>query len=131
MDKTKQALLSDLIVIAKADNKITAEEYDFIISIAARMEISDADVKILFENPLPSKIPNTEVARITHFYKMMLVMHIDNEADESEIEVVRNFGLKMGIRQGVVDQMLYKMEMYDNTTIPIDEIKSIFNTYYN
>ena len=131
MDKTKQALLSDLIVIAKADNKITAEEYDFIMSLAARMDISDDEVKILFENPLPSQIPNTEVARITHFYKMILLMHIDDEADESEIEVVRNFGLKMGIRQGVVDQMLHKMEVYENTTIPIDEIKEIFNTYYN
>ncbi|MGK0386100.1 MAG: putative tellurite resistance protein B-like protein, partial [Patiriisocius sp.] len=112
MDKNKQALLSDLIVIAKADNKVTIEEYDFIMSIAARMEIDSDTVKILFENPLPSKTPRTEFERITHFYKMILMMHIDNEADESEIEVIRNFGLKMGIRQGVVDQMLHKMEQY-------------------
>jgi hypothetical protein len=80
---------------------------------------------------LPSKVPATEVARITHFYKMILMMNVDNEADESEIEVIRNFGLKMGIRQGVVNQMLVKMEQYENKMVPISEIMKIFNTYYN
>ena len=131
MNKDNQAIISDLIVIAKADDKVTEGEYNFILSLAAKMEVSEEEVKILFENPLPSKVLKTELERITHFYKLILTMNIDNEAHEKELVAVRNFGLKMGIRQGVVNQLLLRMNDYDNKIIPSEDIIKIFNTYYN
>lgn len=131
MNSDSKALISDLIQIAKADGKVTASEYDFIVSLALKMDVTEEEVKILFENPLPSKKLLSEVERITHFYKLILTMNIDNETHEKELVAVRNFGLKMGVRQGVVDQMLVKMNEYENKIIPSNEILKIFNTYYN
>jgi len=131
MDKTNQALLSDLIVLAKADNKVTISEYDLILKLAQSMRITKAEVDTLFKNPLPSTVQASELQRITHFYKLMLVMNVDQEMHEKEIEVVRNFGLKMGIRAGVMDQMLLKMEEYEDHIIPSEELMKIFQTYYN
>ncbi len=131
MNSDNKALISDLIQIAKADEKVTAVEYDFIVSLASKMDVTEEEVKILFENPLPSKKLLTEVERISHFYKLVLTMNIDNETHEKELVAVRNFGLKMGIRQGVVDQMLVKMNEYENKIVPSNEIMKIFNTYYN
>lgn len=131
MNKDSQSIISDLIVIAKADDKVTQEEYHFIVNIAAKMQVTEAEVKILFETPLPSLKFTTELERITHFYKLMLTMKIDNEAHEKELIEIRNFGLKLGIRQGVVDQLLDKMNNYENNIIPSPEILKIFNTYYN
>lgn len=131
MNKDSQAIISDLIVIAKADEKITDGEYHFIVSLAKKLNVTEQEVKILFENPLPSKILKTELERITHFYKLILTMNIDNEIHEKELVEVRNFGLKLGIRQGVVDQLLIKMNDYKNKIIPSNEILKIFNTYYN
>ena len=132
MDKeTSKGLLSDLIVLAKSDDTVTDVEYDFIMRLAVRMQLSVEDVEDLFDNPYPSKTLNTELERITHFYKLVLVMNVDKETDNREIIAVRNFGLKMGVRPGVVDQILLRMDEFEDKIIPTDELIKIFQTYYN
>ena len=131
MDKTNEALLSDLIMLAKADDKVTESEYDLILKLAHSMEISKEEVDLLFKNPLPSVVQGSELQRITHFYKLMLVMNVDQETHDKEVAMIRNFGIKMGIRAGVIDQMLFKMDEYEDKIIPSEEILKIFKTYYN
>lgn len=129
--ENKKALISDLIVMAQADEKVTSVEYDFIMRLALRMELMKEEVEVLFNKPLPSKKFYTELDRITHFYKLVLVMNIDEEAHEKEITAIRNFGLKLGIRPGVLNQILLRMNSYDNQIIPVEELMKIFKTYYN
>jgi len=131
MKQDNRALISDLIVLAKADEVITYTEYDFILRLADRMEVSKEEVDLLFKEPLPSKTLFTEMERISHFYKMVLVMNVDFEAHKNEIIAVKNFGLKMGIRPGVIDQILLRMDDYEDKIIPSNEIVKIFQTYYN
>lgn len=130
-NETNRALLSDLIILAQADNKVTDVEYDFIMRLAERMELSETDVAELFKNPIPSVPLITELQRLTHFYKLVLVMNVDRESHESEIIAIRNFGLKMGIRPGVIDQILLRMDDFEDRIIPSDELLKIFQTYYN
>ncbi len=132
MEKDKSwAMVSDLIVIALADDKITETEYDLIYQLAKRMDISEDEVDQLFKNPIPSKPIFNELDRISHFYKLVLLMNVDMETHEKEIVEVRNFGLKMGIRPGVIDQILIRMDDFENKIIPSDELIKIFRTYYN
>ncbi|QNJ98332.1 tellurite resistance TerB family protein [Constantimarinum furrinae] len=130
-NEKNRALISDLIVIAKADDKLTESEYDFIKRLAERLDLSAKEIDPLFKSPLPSKPLFSELERITHFYKMVLMMNVDRETHKKEIEAVRNFGLKMGIRQGVIDQILLRMEDYEDKIIPSEELIKIFQTYYN
>jgi ribosomal protein S25 len=58
-------------------------------------------------------------------------MYVDNEIHEQEIITARNFGLKMGIRQGVIDQILNKVNEYEDHVIPVEDLMKIFKTYYN
>ena len=125
------ALISDLIVLAKADDKIMASEYDFILRIATRMNVSQEEVDRLIEDPLPSLPIISEMERITHFHKLILLMNVDWEAHQKEVEVVRNFGLKLGIRPGAIDQILLRTQQYENRVIPAEELIQIFQTYYN
>ncbi|MFT4697253.1 MAG: putative tellurite resistance protein B-like protein [Flavobacteriaceae bacterium] len=125
------ALVSDLILLARADDKVTLSEYDFIMRLAFRMDLEKSDVDQLFENPLPSKNSFSEIERITHFYKMVLLMNVDRETHEKEILAIRNFGLNMGIREGVINQVLIQMEKYDDKVIPSKELIKIFKTFYN
>jgi len=125
------ALISDLIVLAKADDKIMASEYDFILRIASRMNVSQEEVDRLIEDPLPSLPIISEMERITHFHKLILLMNVDWEAHQKEVEVVRNFGLKLGIRPGAIDQILLRTQQYENRVIPAEELIQIFQTYYN
>lgn len=127
----QKSLLSDLILMAKADDKITQGEYDFIHLIAERMGISKKEVRELYHDPLPTKKSFTELERITHFHKMVLLMNVDGEAHDKEIAFLRGFGLELGIRPGAVDQILVAMERYEHKIIPSEKLLQIFNTYYN
>ncbi len=131
MNKDNQALISDLIVLAHADEKVTNSEYDFIQRIAKRMKVTPTELEHLFKNPLPSKTSFTEVERITHFHKLVLLMNVDRETHTKEVSVIREFGLKMGIRPGAIDQVLVQMEKHEDKIIPPDELIQIFQTYYN
>ncbi len=114
-----------------ADGKINNLEIEFIQRLSKRMGISDREIIDLFENPEPSQKNFSEVERISHFYKLILMMNIDKETHESEIVTLKNFGLKMGIRPGVADQILYKMDGYEDKLLPANELLKIFKIYYN
>ena len=131
MNNEEKSLISDLIMIAKADDKITHGEYDFIQRLAERMGVSPKEVDELFHNPLPTKTSFTEIERISHFHKMVLLMNVDGETHPKELVLIREFGLKLGLRPGAVEQILVAMERYEHKIIPAEEILQIFNTYYN
>ncbi len=131
MEKNPKSLLSDLINMVLADGKIKSSEVDFIKKLAKRMGISNRELIDLFENPQPSQPLYSEVERITHFYKLILMMNIDNEAHESEIVALKNFGLTMGIRPIVADQILKKMKQSEEKLISSEELLNIFKIYYN
>lgn len=125
------AMVSDFILLAHADAKITPSEYDFILQLAERMDVSKVEVDLLFENPKPSKPLFNEIERISHFYKLVLLMNVDLETHQDEVVAIRNFGIKMGIRPGVFDQILVRMHQFENKIIPSEELIKIFQTYYN
>ncbi len=131
MNNRNQALLSDLIKLAKADDKLMESEYDFILRIAERMEIERADVDLLIQQPLPSVTLESEIERIVHFHKLVLIMNVDWEMHEKEEELLRNFGLKMGVRQAAIDRILFRTQQQENRIIPAEELIQIFQTYYN
>ena len=95
------------------------------------MNVSQEEVDRLIEDPLPSLPIVSEIERITHFHKLILLMNVDWEAHQKEVEVVRNFGLKLGIRPGAIDQILLRTQQYENRVIPAEELIQIFQTYYN
>ena len=126
-----RAIISDLIFLAYADGKLTDTEYDFILQIALRLDLTELEVQNLFDKPSSLRPIFTELERISHFYKLVLLMNVDMETHEKEVIAIRNFGLKMGIRAGVFDQILLQMGQYKNKIIPSDDLVKIFRTYYN
>jgi uncharacterized tellurite resistance protein B-like protein len=127
----QNALISDLIILAKADEKITPQEYDLIFRLAKRLGVTERKVELLLQNPVVSKPIFSELERIAHFHKLLSLMNVDGEVHEKEIIVLRNFGLKMGIRPGAIDQILIKMNEYEDKIIPTLELLNILKAHYN
>ena len=101
------------------------------MQIALRLDLTEIEVQDIFDKPSSLKPILTELERISHFYKLVLLMNVDMETHEKEVVVIRNFGWKMGIRAGVFDQILLQMGQYKNKIIPSDDLVKIFRTYYN
>ena len=131
LNDDKKALISDFIIIAKADDIITDSEYDFMIRLAERMNVTKDQVDALIDNPHPSKPIFTELERITHFHKLVLLMNVDRETHEKEVVVLRNFGLKMGIPPGAIDLILIEMNQHEDKIIPSQRLIEIFKSFYN
>ncbi len=117
--------------MVKADGKVKPSEIQLIQKLAKRLGVQKTDLSELFKHPQPSQTLYSEVDRITHFYRLVLVMRVDQETHESEVVALKNFGLKMGIRPIVADQIMKKMAQYKNGVVPPEELLKIFKIYYN
>ncbi|RMB56328.1 TerB family tellurite resistance protein [Dokdonia sinensis] len=131
MSKEKRCMLSELIALAQADHKIDDREYHFIVTVAESFGFDKNTVDALVENPEKTTPLKTEVDRISHFYRLILLMNVDDETHVIEIDAIRNFGLKMGIRPEAVEQILREMWHYENKMIPTEKLTSIFKRFYN
>lgn len=117
--------------MVKADGELKKSELQLIQKLAKRLGIPKDEVSQIFEHPQPTQTLYSEVDRITHFYRLVLVMQVDQETHESEIGALKNFGLKMGIRPVVADQVINKMNEYKDSAVPPEELLKIFKIYYN
>jgi len=117
--------------MANADDTVTDSEYEFILLLADKMGFSKHEVDLLFDNPQPSQPLFSEMERITHFYQLLLVMHVDGEVHAKEMVAIRNFGLTMGVRQGAISQIMEKMKAAGNKALSTKTLFKIFGAYYN
>lgn len=131
MNTENLQIISDMLAMAKADQTIHEREYDFILVVAERMGVSKTEVDALLENPQEQMVYKTELQRITQFHRLLLVMNIDEETHFVEIDALRNYGLKLGIRPEAIEQILNEMGDHQNKMIPSERLVEIFKRFYN
>ncbi len=127
----KLSLISEMIEFAKADHKIKDEEYNFIIAVAAQLEITEEEVGFLIREKAEKKVLKPESQRILQFHRLVLLMNIDQEISPTELHTIKDFGLQMGLRPEAIDTVLKQMHTYPNKVIPPDELITIFKRFYN
>ena len=74
---------------------------------------------------------STELQRITQFHRLLLVMNVDEQTHFIEIDALRNYGLKLGIRPEALEQILGEMGNYEGKLIPSERLVEIFKRFYN
>lgn len=131
MSTEKHQILSDMIRLAMVDHKLDPAEYDFICAVAIRLGVPQEKVADLLENPIESGVFKTELERITQFHRLVLLMNVDQETHMAELDALRNYGLKMGIRSEAIEQVFKEMDEYENKIIPNERLIEIFSRFYN
>lgn len=132
-NQEKRAILSELILMAHADQQIKKEELAFLQAISKRLELSEEELSYMIDNPgeLENEIPKQFVKRIVHFHRLMLMMHIDGHVDNAELQLLYETALRYGIRKSTVDTLLTTMEKYPHGEIPPAELMSIHQRNHN
>ena len=131
MSVEKHQILSDMIRLAMVDNKLDEREYDFISSVAQRLAVSEEELAALIVNPLSTGVFKTELERITQFHRLILLMNVDQETHIAEVDALRNYGLKIGIRPEAIEQVFNEMGDYEDKMIPSERLVEIFSRFYN
>lgn len=131
----KLSLLSEMIAFAKYDKDIKNIEYNFLLGVAKQLDISREDFEYLIEHPVTYTHLKSHSERIVQFHRLVLLMNIEQEANEdnnsSGVIKLYNFGLRMGLSHESITKVLYLMESFPNKIVPPDVLIDIFKTQYN
>lgn len=127
----KLSLLAELIKLAKSDNKVREEEYQFLLTIAKSLDVSKETFDSLFNQHIEFTPQESEFERILQFHRLVLLMNIDRESAEEELNFIRDIGIRLGLSPMATNEVLKKMHEYPNKLIPAEELIAIFKKQYN
>ncbi|MFB9053028.1 TerB family tellurite resistance protein [Formosa undariae] len=126
----KLSLLSEMIAFAKTDELISFK-YSFLLSVSQQLNISRSDFEYLIENPIVYKNLESYSERIVQFYRLVLLMNLDNKRLQKDDNLVFNYGLRMGLSHDCTNKVLYLMDGFPNNMVPSDVLIDIFKVQYN
>ena len=129
--KEKLSLLTELIKLARSDNDIRDEEHDFLLTIARSLDISPEVFETLFDQYIEFTPPESEFERILQFYRLVLLMNVDQETSEAEILFIKNSGIRIGLSPQATDRVLEEMVDNPGKVIPPEKLIEIFKEQYN
>jgi len=129
--KEKLSLLTELIKLARCDQQVREQEYEFLLSIARSLDVSQEDFDSLFEDYIEFTPPESEFERILQFHRLVLLMNIDQETSDSELDFLRNIGLRIGLNPAATNKVMVEMNQYPNKVIPPERLIEIFKENYN
>lgn len=129
--KEKLSLLTELIKLAKADQEVRTAEFEFLYAIAKQLNVSDEDFKKLFEANIEFTPPKNELDRIVQFQRLVLMMNVDKSVSDSEIDHVRDIGVRLGLAPRATDEVLKAMREHENGMLPPEKLIGIFKTFHN
>jgi len=129
--KEKLSLLTELIKLAQCDQKVREQEYEFLLTIARSLEVSKDDFDALFKKYIEFTPPESEFERILQFHRLVLLMNVDQETSDSEIEFIKDIGIRIGLNPLATNRVLAEMDRYPEKVIPPDKLIEIFKEQYN
>lgn len=127
----KLSILSEMISMATIDRDLKEREYNFLLAVAKQLDISKTELDRLFSQPAPFKHQKTESERIIQFYRLVLMMNIDEEQHPKEVQMVKECGLRMGLNPVAMDRVLLVMNNYEDKIVPTNVLLEIFKAHYN
>ncbi len=127
----KLSLIRELILLSKVDQKDSSLEKGFIISIAEKMGVFAAEVEQLYEEDIPFTPPENEFQRIFNFQSLLLMMGLDNRFTGAERDFCQDVGLRMGLNNWSVEQLIENMVENNGRPLPPEEVIRIFKAGYN
>jgi hypothetical protein len=125
------SILSELIKLARIDNELRDEEFNFLFAISKMLGIDKTAFERLFSEYIeytPSKI---ETNRILQFYRMVLLINSDRNINSKELSFVKSAGLRLGLHTDAIESVLSEMKNNEKGIIPEDRLIEIFKTHYN
>lgn len=125
------SMLADLVKLAKSDDEVRENEFQFLLSIASQLGVTKEEFLEIFRTYIEFNPPKLEFDRIVQLQRLILLMNVDLHVDDNEINMIKDLGIKMGLHPSATNEVLARMYEYPNKIIPPDVLLGIFNTFHN
>lgn len=127
----KLSLLQDLIALSEADGCKTFAEESFIHTIASSLGVSEIELKELENNSIDYKPEKEETNRIIQFYRLLLLMGVDQNKTNSEINFCKETALKMGLNPVAVNKTMEQILSSKSGMMTPEAVIKIFQVQHN
>ena len=122
----KSSQVANLIKMASADGNVNYFEDMFIKLIVAKLGVTPKEFKYVIDNL--DKISFTapkEENKVFYFWQTLQVMKMDMVADEEEIKLCKEIGLRIGFSVAQVEKMVTYMQENLRTVIELNHFKEL------
>lgn len=95
-NKSAKNHLRNLVQVALADGEIDQTEYNFLLSVARKMNVSVSELEKLKNSPLkPDYLYKTILERYEQLYDFVSIMYANKEIDKEEMRLCKLFAFKL------------------------------------
>lgn len=127
----KISLLSEMIAFAIVDGELHDNEYDLLLLVSIELQIEKPAFLDLFRKRDEFTVIKDEFHRVIHFYRLALLMHIDDVLHESELISIKEIGIKMGLNPDATKRILKTMEESPDNLVEPEVILAAFQEQHN
>ena len=120
----KKSYLKQLIKVAKADGELEANEYEFILKVAKRLDSSEAEVQDVEENlqTIVTEEPSGEEERFQFLYDLVWIMMVDADIDKQEEQLCARMADRLGFKHELVRNLIAAIQRHTNQGLEEDAI---------
>lgn len=95
--------LKNLVALAKLDNNVTQEEFDFLIKVAQRVGIKESEIKDMLSRTTSVKVskPENDASRFILLFDLVEMTLADKVMLDEEIDYCIDMAAKMGFRAAI------------------------------
>lgn len=124
--KRAKGHLKNLLEVATSDGSLDGIEVDFLLSLAGRFNISEQELREIKDHPslVEYNPPTADRERFDHLYQLVSMMMVDGKVHEKELEICKNFAVKLGLRPEFVADMIQVINEDEKRETPTEVIIS-------
>jgi len=122
--KLAKGHLRNLIEVAYSDGEFDALEVDYLLSLAGRFKISEAELKSIKDNPelIDYEAPQRDQQRFEHLYQLVNMMMMDGVIHDKELEICKKYAQRLNLRPEFVDDMVLAIPESREKELPSDVV---------
>lgn len=108
----RRSHVKNLIEVALADGHLATEEWNMMVYLAEKFEISEHQIKEIKDNPdtIEFVIPDTHEECLLQIEDLLMVMTVDHEINPVEVELIKKIAIKLNVLPQMVDEMVSRIQ---------------------
>ncbi len=122
--KLAKGHMRNLIEVAYSDGEFDTLEVDYLLSLAGRFKISEAELKSIKDNPesIDYEAPHRDLQRFEHLYQLVNMMMMDGVIHDKELEICKKYAQRLNLRPEFVDDMVLAIPESREKELPSDVV---------
>jgi uncharacterized tellurite resistance protein B-like protein len=104
----RRSHVKNLIEVALADGHLATEEWNMMVYLAEKFNISEHQIKDIKDNPDSVKfvVPKSHEESVLQIEDLLMVMTVDHEINPTEVELIKKIAIKLNVLPQKVDELI-------------------------